>query len=164
MSRIKLFYYIFISLILVIFNSGFLFADPQPPKTIKHPKSNCIVTASGGEYPLYVVKKAGEVIYAPISDGITKALFSPSGEYIAFFGSEIDWVDIKDKAFSIVVLKCSSGELNGFEKGYPGIDTKWLDNMTIQYDDTFSGNEITVKIVRKDNNSFHLTEDTQPAD
>jgi hypothetical protein len=154
----------FISLILVITRSGFLCADPQPQKTIKHPKSNCIVKASGGEYPFYVVNKYGKVIYSPTSDGITKALFSPSGEYIVFFGSEIDWVDIEDKAFSIVVLKCSSGELKGFEKGYPGIDTKWLDNMTIKYDDTFSGKDITVKIVPKDNNSFHLTEHTQPAD
>ena len=74
----------FISLILVITISGFLFADPQLPKTIKHPKSNCVVEISGGEYPSYAVKKDGKVIYSPTSDGIGKALFSPSGEYIAF--------------------------------------------------------------------------------
>jgi len=152
----------FISLILVITISGFLFADPQPPKTIKHPKSNCIVEVSGGEYPSYVVKKDGKAIYSPTSDGIGKALFSPSGEYIAFSGSEINWVDIEDKAFSIVVLKCSSGELKGFEKGYPGINTKWVDNMILKYNDTASGKEITVKIIPKASNSFQLTEHTPP--
>ena len=152
----------FISLILVITISGFLFADPQLPKTIKHPKSNCIVEVSGGEYPSYVVKKDGKAIYSPTSDGIGKAIFSPSGEYISFSGSEINWVDIEDKAFSIVVLKCSSGELKGFEKGYPGIDTKWVDNMTLKYNNTASGKEITVKIIPKANNSFQLTEHTPP--
>jgi hypothetical protein len=149
-----------LSPILIITSSEFLFADPQPARTIKHPKSDCIVYSSAGEYPLYVVKKNGRAIYSPASDGIEKALFSPSGEYIAFSGSEIDWVDIGDKAFSIVVLKCSSGELKGFEKGYPGVETKWVDNMTLKYNDTASGKEITVKIIPKANNSFELTEPT----
>ena len=144
--------------------SGILLADSTPPEIIKHPKAKCIIEKSGGEYPLYVVKKDGKAIYSPTSDGIGKALFSPSGEYIAFSGSEINWVDIEDKAFSIVVLKCSSGELKGFEKGYPGIDTKWVDNMTLKYNDTASGKEITVKIIPKANNSFQLTEHTSPGD
>lgn len=150
----------FISLIFVIGISRFLFADPQPPKTIKHPKSNCIVEVSGGEYPSYVVKKNGKAIYSPKSDGIGGALFSPSGEYIAFSGSETNWVDIGDKAFSIVVLKCSSGELKGFEKGYPGKEMKWVDDVTLKYNDTASGKEITVKIIPKTNDSFQLTEHT----
>lgn len=148
------------SLIFLITGSEFLFADPQPAKTIKHPKSNCIVHSSAGEYPSYVVKKDGKAIYSPVSDGIGKALFSPSGEYIAFSGSEINWVDIEDKSFSIVVLKCSSGELKGFEKGYPGIETKWVDDLTLKYNDTASGKDITVKIIPKANNSFELTEHT----
>lgn len=149
-----------LSPIFVLTSSEFLFADPQPATTIKHPKSNCVVHSSGGEYPSYVVKKNGEAIYSPASDGIGNALFSPSGEYIAFSGSEINWVDIGDKAFSIVVLKCSSGELKGFEKGYPGIETKWVDDTTLKYNDTASGKEITVKIIPKANHSFELTEHT----
>jgi hypothetical protein len=150
----------FILLILASSIPGFLFADPQPPKTIKHPKSSCIVEVSGGEYPSYVVKKDGKAIYSPISDGIGRALFSPSGKYIAFFGSEINWVDIGDKAFSIAVLKCSSGELKGFEKGYPGIETRWVDDMSLTYNDTASGKKIIVKIIPKGNNSFQLVERT----
>ena len=147
-----------LSPIFLVTSSQFLFADPQPAKTIKHPKSSCVVYHSAGEYPLYVVKKDGKAIYSPASDGIGKALFSPSGEHIAFSGSEINWVDIGDKAFSIVILKCSSGELKGFVKGYPGIETKWVDNMTLKYNDTASGKEITVKIILKANDSFELTE------
>ena len=150
----------FLSSIFLIISPAFLSADPQPARTIQHPKSNCIVYSSAGEYPLYVVKKDGKAIYSPASDGIGKALFSPSGEYIVFSGSEINWVDIEDKAFSIVVLKCSSGELKGFEKGYPGIETKWLNNMTLKYNDTASGKDITVKIIPKANSSFELTEHT----
>jgi hypothetical protein len=146
------------SLILLITSSEFLLADPQAARTIKHPNSRCIVHSSAGEYPSYVVKKDGKTIYSPASDGIGYALFSPSGEYIAFSGSEINWVDIEDKAFSIVVLKCSSGELKGFEKGYPGIETRWVDDMTLKYNDTASGKEITVKIIPKANHSFELTE------
>ncbi len=141
---------------------GLTLADPTPPETIKHSKSNCVIEKSGGEYPSYVVIKGNNVIYSPKSDGIVKALFSPNGEYIAFSGSEINWVDIGEEYFSVVVLKCDSGILKGFTKGFPSgeeaIAMSWVDDDTIKYIDTASGEEIILEVSPKPNGSFRISE------
>ncbi len=143
---------------------GLILADPTPPETIKHSKSNCVIEKSGGEYNFYVVIKGNNVIYSPKSDGIVKALFSPKGEYIAFSGSEIDLVDIGEEYFSVVVLKCDSGILKGFTKGFPSgeesIAMSWVSEDTIKYFDTASEKEIILKVCPKPNGSFQISEKT----
>ncbi len=134
-------------------------ADPQPAETVTHAKSDCVIESSGGEYPLYRVLKDERIIFAPKSDGILTAHFSPSGNYIAFSGSEINWVDLGDMSFSVVILECSSGNLNGFTRGYPGVDTKWRDNLTYQYNDTASGALVSVRIVPEEGKPFLLREE-----
>lgn len=133
-------------------------ADPVAPETIRDARSDCVVETSGGEYPRYVVKKLGKVVFAPRSDGITKALFSPSAEYLAFFGSEIDWVDVGDKGFAVVVMRCATEELRGFAKGFPGAKAGWVDNMTIKFHDNATEKDIVVKIFPDGQHSFRLIE------
>jgi WD40 repeat protein len=141
---------------------GILLADPGPPETIKHPESKCIIEKSGGEYPTYIVKTGEKVLYSPKSDGIIKALFSPSGKYLAFSGSEIDLVDIDEEHFSVVVLNCDSGIMNGFMKGFPSgeksISMSWVDDNTLKYFDTASEKEIILKIISQPKGSFQLSE------
>jgi len=143
-------------LVLVVTRSAL--ADPEAPETIRDARSDCVVEKSGGEYPRYVVKKGSEVIFAPRSDGITKALFSPSAEYLAFFGSEIDWVDVGDKGFAVVIMRCPTGELRGFAKGFPGAKAGWVDDMTIKFHDNATEKDIVVKIVPDGQFSFRLVE------
>lgn len=133
-------------------------ADHVAPETIRDARSDCVVETSGGEYPRYVVKKRGKVIFAPRSDGITKALFSPSAEYLAFFGSEIDSVDVGDKGFAVVVMRCPTGELRGFTKGFPGAKAEWVDDMTIRFHDNATEKDIVVKIFPDGQYSFRLVE------
>ena len=142
--------------------SGILLADPTPPETIKHPKAKCIIQKSGGEYPSFIVKTGEKVLYSPKSDGIVKALFSPSGKYIAFSGSEIDLVDIGEERFSVVVLCCGSGILKGFAKGFPSGEESaamsWVDDKTLKYFDTASEEEIILEITSESEGSFQLLE------
>jgi hypothetical protein len=142
--------------------SGILLADSTPPETIKHPKAKCIIEKSGGEYPSFVVKTGEKVLYSPKSDGIIKALFSPSGKYIAFSGSEIDGVDIGEEYFSVVVLSCDSGIMKGFMKGFPSgeesIGMSWVNDKTLKYFDTASKKEIILEITSKPKGSFRLSE------
>jgi hypothetical protein len=146
----------------IIALSSHTIADPSSPETIKHSKSECIVEASGGEYPSYVVKRGDKVIYSPESDGIVKVQFSPTGEYIAFSGSEIDWVDIGDEYYSVVILECDSAILRGFEKGYPSgeesISMSWISDKTLKYFDTASEKEIVLEVIPKLKGSFQLSE------
>jgi hypothetical protein len=141
---------------------GILLADPTPPETIKHRNAKCIIEKSGGEYPFFVVKIGEKPLYSPKSDGIVKALFSPSGKYIAFSGSEIDLVDIGEERFSVVVLGCDSGILKGFAKGFPSGEEStvmsWLDDRTLKYFDTASENEIILEITAEPEGSFQLSE------
>jgi len=141
---------------------GILLADPTPPETIKHRNAKCIIEKSGGEYPFFVVKIGEKVLYAPRSDGIVKALFSPSGKYIAFSGSEIDLVDIGEEHFSVVVLSCDSGILKGFTKGFPSGEEStvmsWVDDRTLKYFDTASEEEIILEITSEPKASFQLSE------
>ncbi len=86
---------------------------------------------------MYIAIKSGEKIYAPSSDGIIQAVFSPSGKYIAFVGSEIDWVDIRPgESHSIVILNCGSEKLTGYTNGYPMGDFKWITDKQFQYTDS----------------------------
>lgn len=123
-------------------------ADPSPAKVISHPKSACIVESTSGEYPLYSVERNGKVIYAPKSDGIIKAVFSPDGRYIAFSGSEVNGVDIKPGAynFSVVVLECNTGSLKGFTKGFPNPDLRWDGNNSLRYTDSATEREIRIQL------------------
>ena len=141
--------------------SSLAHADPSSPETIRHPKSKCIVQTSGGNYPSYIVKKEGDVIYSPKSDGIIKAVFSPNGKYIAFSGSEIDWVDIGDKSYSVVVLNCESGILKGFMEGFPSgeesISLSWINDKTIRFFDTASEKEFTLEVISEPDGSFKIS-------
>ncbi len=150
--------WILIAWLLAFVLSRSALADPVAPETIRDARSDCVVETSGGEYPRYVAKKRGKVIFAPRSDGITKVLFSPSAEYLAFFGSEIDWVDVGDKAFAVVVMRCPTGELRGFAKGFPGVKAGWVDDMTIKFHDNATKKDIVVKIVPDGQFSFRLVE------
>ena len=142
--------------------SGILLADPTLPETIRHPEAKCIVEKSGGEYPFFIVKIGEKVLYSPKSDGIVNALFSPSGKYIAFSGSEIDLVDIGEERFSVVVLSCGSGILKGFAKGFPSGEESaamsWVDDKTLKYFDTASEEEIILEITSEPEGSFQLLE------
>ncbi len=112
-------------------------ADPQEARNITHPSSECRVRSTAGEYPRYTVIKNGKVIYAPGSDGIIQAVFSPSGRYIALVGSEIDWVDIRPgEGHSVVILDCTSERLTGYTNGYPQGDFQWITDKEFQYTDT----------------------------
>jgi hypothetical protein len=148
--------------------SSMTLADPTPPETIKHPETKCVIEKSGGEYPSYVVKAGKKVVYSPKSDGITAALFSPSGKYIAFSGSEISGVDIGDEYFSVVVLNCQSGDLRGFRKGFPSgeesFGMSWVNNTTLKYFDTFSEKEIILEISDKPKGSLKISEKASSKD
>ncbi len=125
-----------------------IFADPSPAKTITHQRSECIIESSQGEYPFYKVKHKGNVIYAPQSDGIAKAVFSPNGKYIAFSGSEISGVDIEPGIYdySVVILECSTGALKGFAKGFPNPDLIWETHDKLRFTDAFSGKVVEIKV------------------
>jgi hypothetical protein len=144
--------------------SGILLADPTLPETIRHPKAKCIIERSGGEYPFFIVKIGEKVLYSPRSDGIVEALFSPSGKYVAFSGSETDGVDIGEEHFSVVVLSCDSGILKGFMKGFPSGEEStrmsWVNDKTLKYFDTASEKEIVLEIISEPKGSFQLLEKT----
>lgn len=119
-------------------------ADPTPAGTISHPSSPCVVERSAGEYPRYVVKRDGRSIYAPTSDGIVVAAFSPDGRYIAFSGSEISGVDIEPgrHPYSVVVLECRTGALRGFERGVPEPDLAWRGHSALRFTDAATGKPV----------------------
>ena len=125
-----------------------LLADPQPARSITHPESQCVVESTAGEYPFYKVKREGKIIYAPESDGIIKAIFSPNGRYIAFSGSEISPVDIKPGVFdySVVILECDTGTLRGFTEGFPNPDLSWVGNHSLRFTDAASGKVIEINL------------------
>jgi hypothetical protein len=133
-------------LLFLIYTPVSLLADPTPAQSTTHPKSNCVVESTAGEYPFYKVKREGKVIYAPKSDGIIKAIFSPNGRYIAFSGSEISGVDITPGAFeySVVILECHTGALQGFTKGFPNADLRWVESNSLRFTDSASGKVIDI--------------------
>ena len=131
-------------LILILFTPYKLFADPSTAKQISHPKSECIIEISGGEYPLYKVKRNGKIIYSPSSDGIIKAIFSPSGKQNAFSGSEISKVEYE---YSVVILECSTGKLSGFTEGFPNPDLTWVTEQKLRFTDAATEKEIIIDLV-----------------
>lgn len=132
----------------LIYTPVFLVADPSPARSITHPESKCVVENTAGEYPLYKVKRDGKVIYAPQSDGISNAIFSPNGRYIAFSGSEVSGVDIKPGMFdyAVTILECDTGVLKGFVEGFPNPDLRWDGNNSLRFTDSASGKEIKIKL------------------
>lgn len=124
-----------------------LSADPSDASVMTHPKSKCVVESTAGEYPLYKVKRKGKTLYAPKSDGIIKAIFSPDGSHIAFSGSEISGVDIRPGffEFSVVVLECETGTLIGFSEGFPLADLRWDTNRSLRFTDAVSEEELEFK-------------------
>jgi hypothetical protein len=137
-------------------------ADPTSPETINHPEAKCVIEKSGGEYSSYVVKAGKKVVYSPKSDGIIAALFSPSGKYIAFSGSEISGADIGEEYFSVVVVNCQSGDLKGFRKGFPSgeesLGMSWVNNTTLKYFDTLTESEIILEISDEPKGSLKISE------
>jgi len=118
-------------------------ADPQPARVVKHPSSPCVVHATAGEYPRYSVSKEGRTIYAPQSDGIVQAVFSPSGSTIALVGSEVDWVDLPSgERHSVALLQCESEDVTGYTNGYPLGDFTWLSDREFHYTDTATETKI----------------------
>ena len=134
--------------ILVLLVPNKLLADPSPAKKITHPESECIVEASAGEYPFYKVKRNEKIIYSPTSDGIIKAIFSPSGKQIAFSGSEISPVDIEKGKYeyAVVILECSTGKLIGFEEGFPYPDLTWVTEQKLRFTDAASEKEVIIDL------------------
>jgi len=135
--------------ILVLLAPNNLLADPSPAKKITHPKSECIVETSAGEYPLYKVKRNGKIIYSPASDGIIKAIFPPSGKQIAFSGSEISPVDIEKGKYehAVVILECSTGKLIGFEEGFPYPDLTWVTEQKLRFTDAATEKEVIIDLL-----------------
>jgi len=118
-------------------------ADPQPARVITHPASLCVVHATAGEYPRFSVTKEGRALFAPKSDGIIQAVFSPAGTLIALVGSEIDWVDLPSgERHSVAILNCASEGVTGYTNGYPMGDFTWLSERTFQYTDTATGETV----------------------
>ena len=101
-------------------------ADPSTAQTISHPKSECVVKSSSGEYPLYTAYKNNKKVFSPKSDGIYKALFSPNGRYVAFLSGEVSLIDVEPEQFDhqIVVLDCKTLQKKGTG------DLKISDNIT----------------------------------
>ena len=132
----------------LIYTPVSLLADPRPAQSITHPESKCVVESSAGEYAFYKVKREGKILYAPESDGIIKAIFSPNGRYIAFSGSEISAVDIKPGAYeySVVILECDTGAMRGFTKGFPHPDLSWVGSNSLRFTDSASGKVIEIKL------------------
>ena len=132
----------------LIYTPVSLLADPQPARSISHPASKCVVESTAGEYPFYKAKRGGKILYAPESDGIIKAIFSPNGRYIAFPGSEISPVDIKPGVFdySVVILECDTGALRGFTEGFPDPDLRWVGNHSLRFTDAASGKVIEIRL------------------
>lgn len=120
------------------------FADPQASRTISQPNSKCVVKSSAGEYPSYTVTKNNKPIYSPKSDGIIKALISPSGKYVALSAGEISLIDIEKDRFEygVVIVNCETGKIKGYRKGQPTLMTKWKGETGLEISDflNLSGN------------------------
>jgi hypothetical protein len=103
------------------------FADPSKPEIIKANNSKCTVAITGGEYPKYIVMRDKKTTFAPTSDGVVKALISPSGKYVALSAGEISLIDIVDGKFEfgVAIVNCLTGNVKGYRKGQPTLITTW---------------------------------------
>jgi hypothetical protein len=120
------------------------FADPHPAQTISQPNSKCEVKSTGGEYPTFTVFKDKKTIYSPGSDGIVKAIISPSGKYLALSAGEIRLLDIEKDHFDygVVIVNCETGKIKGYRKGKPTLIIAWHGDEGIELADVLhlSGN------------------------
>jgi len=96
-------------------------ADPSAPEVLKQKNSKCHVEKSGGEYPAYRIFNGRKELYAPSSDGIVNALFSPDGRYVALGAGEIDLIE----GFGVMIVNCESGSRKGYRAGKPTFLRKW---------------------------------------
>jgi hypothetical protein len=107
--------------------SAIALADPQASGVITQKNSNCSVVSSAGEYPAYRVMRGKKELFAPRSDGIARALISPSGKYVALSAGETDLIDVKPgrMEYGVAVVNCKSGKVAGYLKGKPALILKW---------------------------------------
>jgi hypothetical protein len=61
--------------------------------------------------------------------------------------SLISGVDITPGAFeySVVILECHTGALQGFTKGFPNADLRWVESNSLRFTDSASGKVIDIK-------------------
>ncbi|MGE3610866.1 MAG: hypothetical protein AB7I27_14845 [Bacteriovoracaceae bacterium] len=127
------------------------FADPSPAKKWTHKNSQCEVRTKGGENPVLEVIKSKKVVYSPDCDCGIQPTFSPSGKYIAFTNSEMDFFKVNSGAreFRLVIYNCENGKFKGFLKGQSTSPGKGYG---------FSANWVTLKSWAKDEKSIKLSE------
>ena len=135
-------YFYFLMLLFLIPTT--LQADPSAAKIGSQQNSKCTVKSSQGEYPTYKVLKEGKEIYVPKSDGIVKAIISPSGKYVALSAGEVSLLDVESGKFEfgVVVVNCENGNRRGYLKGKPTLISKWNGDKGIEIFDflNLSGN------------------------
>jgi hypothetical protein len=96
------------------------------------------------------VKRNGNIIYSPESDGISEAIFSPQGAKVAFVGSEINGVDIPEgDVFQLVILECSSGRLQGHSLPSTSGMASWISESVLEYLDDESREKTRINVVFK---------------
>lgn len=100
--------------------------------------SKCIVKTTESETPVYAVLKGNKEIYAPVSDGVVKVLFSPNGRYIALSAGELNLLDIErgKYEFGVVIVNCETGSYKGYVRGRPVLIAKWNGDKSIQFTET----------------------------
>ena len=103
-------------LIPLLFSNPSVHADPKKPKKITDSKSACVVSASGGEYPNFIVSINKKSVFSPVSDGIQDAIFSPSGKFVVLINNIIDGIDVEKNKYdySIAIVNCKTGKVKGF--------------------------------------------------
>ncbi len=113
--------------IIIVFKS---YADPQQAMTIIQQNSKCKIIQTTGEYPAYVVQTQKRADFKPKSDGIVKAVISPSGKYAALSAGEISLIDIEPNKFEfgIVILNCETGKIKGYHKNIPTLIKSFSDD------------------------------------
>jgi hypothetical protein len=126
-SRHFLFQRNFLILLMLVAMSIQAAAQTSAPKTLSQKNSPCVIRVHAGEYSSYTVMKGEKELFTPRSDGIVKALFSPSGKYVAFGAGESQLIDVESGKFDfgVVVVNCISGAIIGYRKGLPTNLTKW---------------------------------------
>ena len=91
----------------------------------------------------------------------TRFVVSPKGDKVAYVLSKTNWKKNNYDSITYIYYVKNKQAMQLTRSGRIA-DMKWVDNMTLKYNDTASGEEITVKIIPKANNSFQLSEHTSP--
>lgn len=105
-------------MLLVLLIGSLALADSSKSDVFRQKNSKCRVEKSGGEYPTFKVFQGKHLLYAPASDGIVNALFSPDGRYVALGAGEID-------GFGVMIVNCGTGNRKGFWPGKATFLKKW---------------------------------------